>query len=209
MLEVPPTFPFPADCTLPALPKAQLRAWRSSVDARRPRSSARRQQLSCAGFCNPRNARLSISPAPTDFQARISEPSIRPQEQLALEGAGAGRGTHLERRARWWRPPKPQSPEPTNPYPRSTVPAQPSRGWWAPPPHASHLQGAWGCRPRSQVLETYGGFQKIGVPFLGVPIIRIILCWGILKVPYWEQYPHERGIMKQSRGHDPVLVPPW
>ena len=29
----------------------------------------------------------------------------------------------------------------------------------------------------------YGGFPKLGVPFLEVPIIRIIVLWGLYWVP--------------------------
>ena len=31
------------------------------------------------------------------------------------------------------------------------------------------------------MLKRYGGFPKLGVPFLGAPIIRTIVFWGL----YW------------------------
>ena len=35
--------------------------------------------------------------------------------------------------------------------------------------------------PITRVYSLYGGFPKLGVPFLGAPIIRIIVFW----FPYW------------------------
>ena len=32
-------------------------------------------------------------------------------------------------------------------------------------------------------IYIYGGFRKLWVPFLGVPIIRIIVFWGLHWVP--------------------------
>ena len=42
-------------------------------------------------------------------------------------------------------------------------------------------------RPGREPLTVgFGGFPKLGVPFLGVPIIRTIVFWGLYWGPYWE-----------------------
>ena len=45
------------------------------------------------------------------------------------------------------------------------------------------LETALESQQEVQVLEnqSFGDFPKLGVPFLGVPIIRTIVCWGL----YW------------------------
>ena len=41
-------------------------------------------------------------------------------------------------------------------------------------------------------LGSYGGFPKLGVPFLGVPIIRTIVFWGLLILgsPHFGKLPY-------------------
>ena len=39
-------------------------------------------------------------------------------------------------------------------------------------------------------IYVFGGFPKKGVPFLGVPVVRIIVFWGPYWGPVWQPRDH-------------------
>ena len=56
-------------------------------------------------------------------------------------------------------------------------------------------------------LASYGSFRKLGVPYLGARIIRILLLGYYIRVPYFRKLPYATDLEQTLRLSKPTSVP--